>query len=118
MNWYGWSKWSTATVSGDNTKPVFWSLRVAFSWSQQSLTVTWDSNIVGGQAMRLELWDDNYSGDTYIAGVTLPSDATSYTFTKAALCALTTVAASSAADVTYYAYLSVSNAAMRCLARY
>jgi hypothetical protein len=108
MNWYGWSQWSPATVSADNTKPVFWWLDAAFNWSQQSLTVTWNSNIVAGQTMRVELWKDiTLYSDTYIAGATMASDATSYTFTKTALCALSTVA--SAADTSYYVNLLVSS---------
>jgi hypothetical protein len=113
MNWYGWSKWSTATVSGDDTEPLFWLLDAAFNWAQQSLTVTWGSNIVGGQTIRVQLWNDVFGTDPLIASATVASDATSYTFTKAALCGLNTV--TSPADTAYYVTLSVSSAVLvRC----
>jgi hypothetical protein len=62
--------------------------------------------------MLVELWDDTNGYDTYIGGVTVASDAKSYTFTKAALCALNTV--TSASRAYYYVYLSVSSALYSC----
>eukprot|EP00953_Heterococcus_sp_UTEX-ZZ885_P014527 8218-Heterococcus_DN1.PRE.1 len=108
MNWYGWSQWSPATATG--ATPQFWLLNAAFNWAQQSLTVTWGSNIVGGQTMRVQLWKDVSFTDPLIASATVASDATTCTFTKAALCALTTVAGP--ADTSYYVTLSVSSVSL------